>query len=104
MQTSQSNQRQERCLKILNKFLVLAIIATSVYYVTVVNDLTVKGFKLQKLREQKQALKKENEQLSFRATSLRSYNNLAQRTKNLNMVVAGEIDYVSTMDGIMAKK
>lgn len=93
-----------RCFKMLNKVLLLLIIATGVYYVTVVNELTVKGFKLQQLKQEKQVLKRENDQLNLKVTSLRSYENLSEKAKELDMVAIRDVDYVKSMDGMMAKK
>lgn len=99
-----NNTQQKKYLKILNGALLLAIIATSVYHVTVVNELTVKGFKLQQLKQEKQALKRENDQLNLAVTSLRSYENLSQKAQELDMVATRNTDYVKSMDGMMAKK
>lgn len=106
MTALQSNkQKRDRfCIKILNRILCVCIIVTAAYYVTVVNDLTIKGFKLQKLKDEKESLQQENQKLSLEAMSLRSYNGLAQKTKELNMVSADNIDYVTAMDGMMARK
>lgn len=99
-----NNAQQKKCLKILNGVVLLAIVATSVYYVTVVNELTVKGFKLQQLKQEKQALKRENDKLNLKVTSLRSYENLSKKAKELGMVATRDMDYVNSMDGMMAKK
>lgn len=98
-------QKKKRfCIKMLNGFFCVCIIVTVAYYVTVVNDLTIKGFKLEKLKEKKEALQQENKKMGLKTMSQQSYNNLAQKAKDLNLVSADDIDYVTTMDGMVAKK
>ena len=104
MVNNKQRQNKERYFKFLNKVLLLMIIATSVYYVTVVNDLTVKGFKLQQLKQEKQALERENDRLSLKVTSLRSYENISKQAEKLDMVAARDVDYIKSMDGMMARK
>ncbi|MFA4834025.1 MAG: hypothetical protein WC619_04255 [Patescibacteria group bacterium] len=100
----------ERCRKIvfnfknLNKFLFVVIVAAGVYYLTGINDLTVKGFKLQEEKNKINLLAEENAVLGLKVTGLESYNNLSERAKELKMVVAGEIDYITVQSGIVAKK
>lgn len=88
----------------LNKFLFIIIVAASVYYITGINDLTVKGFELQEEKGKINLLKGENAALELKVTGLESYNNLSERVKELKMVAAGEIDYITVQSGIVAKK
>lgn len=97
-------RKKEICMKTVNKFLCLLIIVTAAYYVTVVNDLTIKGFKLEKLKDKKEELQQENKKISLEAMSQQSYNNLARKASDLGMVSADNIDYVTARGGMMAKK
>ncbi len=104
LQKSGKQIKKDYYLKILNIFLCLCIIVMAVGYVIVVNDLTVKGFKLQNLKEKKEELAEKNKKISLEVMSLRSYNHLVKKTKDLSMVSADNIDYISSMSDMMAKK
>ncbi|MDD5291545.1 MAG: hypothetical protein PHZ04_05630 [Patescibacteria group bacterium] len=90
--------------KNLNRFLFVVIVVAGVYYLTGINDLTVKGFKLQEEKGKVNLLKEENIALELKKNGLESYNNLSERAKELKMVAAGEIDYITVQSGIVAKK
>lgn len=104
MAENRCRQRKEKCLKILNRGLALAIVAVCIYHVTVVNELSIKGFELQKIQDEKETLENRNEQLNLEVASLRSYNKFSQRTEDLDMVASGEVDYITVREGVMAKK
>jgi hypothetical protein len=104
MKKSDKQIKKDYLLKILNRLLCLCIIVMAVGYVTVVNDLTIKGFKLQELKNKKKDIVEENKKINLQAMNLQSYNHLAQKTKDLNMVAADNIDYITPTDNVMAKK
>ncbi len=87
-----------------NKLLGTLIIAIIVYYVTGINDLTVKGFKLQELKKRKTNLVEKNENMRLKTMSLESYNNLVSRAEKMNLVSVGGVDYISAMEDVVAKK
>lgn len=91
-------------LKIINKIIFFVIIVFGVYYLASVNDLTVKGFKSEELREKNKQLARENESLELATMSLGSYSNINFRIKKLKMVVANNIDYIEANATIVAKK
>jgi len=49
-------------------------------------------------------LNDENSDLEATTMSLQSYNNLNSRVKDLSMIPAGNIDYLSSKNDIVAKK
>jgi cell shape-determining protein MreC len=75
-----------------------------VYYFTGINDLTVKGFKLQTAKQKINSLNEENKVMAQKATSLESYSSLSERVKTLSMVAVGSVDYITAESGIVAKK
>lgn len=81
-------------IKIVNGFLLLLIVAGSLYYVTGINDLVVKGFELQELKAKVSYLSEENKKASAETMALKSYGNLAKRIENLQMVAVDNIDYI----------
>lgn len=87
-------------IKTLNYLLVGLIVAGSLYFVTGINDLVVKGFELQKLKVHANSLSEENDKLSVETTSLKSYNNLAKRIENLKMVAVENVDYLKVNGGV----
>ena len=80
----------------LNKVLLAIVIVCSVAYVASINDLIVKGFKLQELKNQSYTLQEENRQARIKSTSLESYKVLSQKAGEMDMVAVGEeIAYVN---------
>ncbi|MDD5071541.1 MAG: hypothetical protein PHQ42_02275 [Patescibacteria group bacterium] len=100
----EKKQRKIFNLKNLNKLLFMLTIAAGVCYLAGINDLTVKGFKLQEEKRKINLLREENAVLGSKAIAMESYNNLSERAKELKMVAVGEIDYITIQSGIVAKK
>jgi hypothetical protein len=84
--------------------LLAGIIAVSLYYVTSINDLAVKGFKLQELKARTSSLFEENRGLSAKMTYLKSFNNLSARAASLNMVAVDNVDYLKVDGGVALAK
>jgi hypothetical protein len=100
---SQNIEKKQPCwlnIKTLNGLLVAIIIVGSLYYVTGINDLVVKGFTLQELKNKATLLSEENQSLNVKVASLKSYNNLAKRIEDLKMVAVDNIDYVKLDTGV----
>jgi len=91
-------------LKTFNKILFVFILVAGVYYFTGINDLTVKGFKLQETKKKVNSLNEENRVMAQKATGLESYSSLSERVKSLSMVAVGNIDYITAESGVVAKK
>ena len=91
-------------LKIINLAILFIIIVSGVYYLIGTNDLTIKGFSQEKLREKNRQLAKENENLELSVASLSSYNNINIRIKNLKMVVANNVDYLEVGANVVARR
>lgn len=91
-------------IKILIRILLLLIIIEGVYYMASINDLVVKGFKLQELKTYSNNLANENRNINIQVTSLKSYNSLAKRIEELKMVYAVDIDYIKVNKGELAIK
>lgn len=91
-------------LKMFNKVLFFLIVVLFVYYIAGVNDLTVKGFRLQELKRAQKEMEDKNNGLELDIMSLKSHNNLSEKIKKLDMVAVGKIDYISTASGYVAKK
>jgi hypothetical protein len=87
-------------LKTLNCLLAGLIVASSLYFVSGINDLVVKGFKIQELKTQANSLSEEKNKVNIEITSLKSYNNLAKRIENLKMVAVDNVDYLKINSGV----
>jgi hypothetical protein len=91
-------------LGVFNKILFLFIIIAGVYYFTGINDLTVKGFKLQEAKKKINTLNEENKIFAQKVTAMESYSSLSERAKALNMIAVGNVDYITAESGVVAKK
>lgn len=91
-------------LKAINKLLYSTIICISIYYIGAVNDLTVKGFELQKLKKELISQQEENNENELQIMSMNSYGNLNNRVRELNMVAVNNVEYIKLSDSTMAKK
>jgi hypothetical protein len=100
----ETNRSSQRSIKIFNCLLLAGIIAVSLYYVTSINDLAVKGFKLQELKARTSSLFEENRGLSAQTTYLKSFNNLSARAASLNMVAVDNVDYLKVDGGVALAK
>jgi len=99
-QQIEKKQPAWRNIKTLNGFLLLLIIIGSLYYITGINDLVIKGFKLQALKVTVNYLVGENKKMNVETMALKSYGNLAKRIENLNMVAVDNIDYIKADNGV----
>jgi cell division protein FtsB len=96
--------RKKINLRTINKLLFILIISAGVYYIAGINDITVKGFRLQELKKEVIKLKDSNSILEAEAMSLGSNGNLSERIKGLNMVAVGKVEYLSKTDSFVAMK
>lgn len=96
--------KRERIFGFLNFLLVGVIMVTSGYYVATVNDLTIKGLKIQELKREVSQYSEENRNLTVKISSLKSYNSIVKRTQNLDMTVAEEIDYIKVLGQSVARR
>jgi hypothetical protein len=91
-------------LKNFNKVIFFAIIVISVFYIAGVNDLSIKGFALSELKQQKSKLIEVNNKLELNALASSSYSNIKEKVSGLKMVAVGEVSYLAIGAGVVAKK
>ena len=91
-------------LKFINTFLALFVVISGVFYLTNINNLAVKGFGLQELRNEASRATNENLELETKITFLESYGNMTEKVDKLGMVTVDSIDYIITANSAMAKK
>jgi len=103
--SEKKNKKSFLNLRNFNRFLFSLIIISGLYYVVSINDLAIKGFSLQKLRQEVRLLNAANKEIDLKIMSLESYNELSQRaTDDLKMVAVGEIDYLTAINGVVVKR
>ncbi len=90
-------------IKILNRIIVLIAIISGLTYLLCVNDLAIKGFKINELKKQLNTLSEENTKQELEIMSLKSYTKISQRAKELNLVPAGKAIYVNTDTGLAVR-
>ena len=102
--TSSRKRKNFMNLGFLISLFSLMIFSSSISYVLVKNDLSIKGFVINDLQKELNHLKNKNEGLELDLTSLESYSNLALRVEGLGMVKAEKVEYISINDGNVAMK
>lgn len=75
-----------------------------VFYLVSISDLTVKGFALQELKTQAASVNDEKLTNEEQINKLQSYYSLSLRTKGLDMVAIGDIEYLNKNAAALAKK
>lgn len=101
---TKKTKKQFRQWTLLNRAVLLLIIAFSVYYVTCTNDLTVKGFVIQDLKLRVNELEEVNEKLEISAYNLKNTESIDMRAQEMKMVKVEKIDYITILPGGVAKK
>lgn len=96
--------KRDKFLKMINSILFICILALGGFYVATVNDLTIKGIKIQELKSQVSYAKERNRNLAVEVASLKSYNSLVKRTEGLNLTTAQEVEYIKVLRQTVAKK
>jgi hypothetical protein len=82
-------------LKYFNLGIGAVIAVLGVFYLVNISDLTVLGFTLRDLKSQAGTLASANLEYEEAVNSAQSYYSLSARTKNLNMVAVGDVEYLA---------
>jgi hypothetical protein len=99
-----SQRKQSSPWRMTNTFLSISCLVFGAVYLIGMNDLTVKGFVLNDLKNQVSMLSEENQDLQTRSLTLQSYTALSPRLQDLNMVVVDDVAYLSPQTSTLAKK
>lgn len=91
-------------LKKINISIFSLLSVLGIFYLVSVSDLTVKGFALQELKSQAASVGNEKLMNEETINKLQSYYSLSSRTKGLNMVAIGDIEYLNKNTAALAKK
>lgn len=76
-------------------FSIILFVSLSGFYLFQINDLAVKGFEIRNLEEKIKELKQENKNLELKTAELQTLSNIEELKKELNLVKAGQAEYIS---------
>lgn len=92
-------------LKYFNFGLYAILAVLGFLYLINISDLTVSGFTLRDLKARARSLASTNLEHEQAVNDARSYYSLSARTKNLNMVAVGDVEYLVLNDTVaLARK
>jgi len=78
------------------------IVICGVLYLSQVNSLATKGYKVKDLENKVSHLESVNKKLQVEVTEMRSMANIEQRLVQLNMVPVGHVEYIKANSGPVA--
>ncbi len=91
-------------LKYFNLGLFSLIAGLSIFYLVSISNLAVSGFVLKDLKSEAAVLASEKLAKEEAINRMQSYQVVSERTKNLNMVAIGEVEYLRIPSEIVARK
>lgn len=91
-------------LKYFNVGLLSLIVILGGVYLVNISDLTVQGFVLRDLKSKAATIASEKMENEEAVNAAQSYYSLSTRTKSLNMVAIGNVEYLSNTGVAVAKK
>ena len=101
---NQNSKMKKRSISLINKILCVCIMVSGIFYVVSINDLAIKSFVLEDLKDRSGILVGANEEYEFRVMSLESYENIDKRAQELKMVKVDKVNYLSAGSSFVAKK
>lgn len=88
----------------LNKGLFLLLLGLCVCFAANINDLSIKAFVLRDLHAEAAQVARENEEIELMVMRLESYEHIARRAQELDMVKVDRIDYLQALEPEVAKR
>jgi len=98
------NKNYNKLFLLVNRLLLFLIVVFSVAYILSINDLSIKGFVLNDLKSKAKELAKENADIELKVVNLGSNETINNRAQQMAMVKVDTIDYITMIDGRMAKR
>lgn len=87
------------------RVVLFAVVITLIFFnLTTVSILSTRGYQLKSLDKRIETLKKENQKLQLEVSNYSSPQLLEESAKNLGMVVAKEVHYLSPTTGILVAR
>jgi len=84
----------------------LAVLSLAIFvvYLIAINSLSVTGFAIADYKTRLDDLKRDNQNLEVKISSLSSYDYLQNKIAGLNLVASNDIKYINPISQTMAKK
>lgn len=76
-------------------FLFMSMVFCSIFYITQLNEMAVKGFEIKNIESQMAAEKAKNQDLNLKSTNLKTLSALSKSIDNLEMVKVVKMDYIN---------
>ncbi|HYE59706.1 MAG TPA: septum formation initiator family protein [Candidatus Kapabacteria bacterium] len=80
------------------------VILFGVLYILETSAISTKGYEMSDLQKQIQELEQENERIDVAIADHRSMESIERRVKDLNLVLAGDVTYVSPVGTAVARR
>lgn len=80
------------------------VVIFGVMYVAQTNAISTKGYTMQDIERQIQALEQENQKLEFEIANHRSMQSIQSRLSNLNLVATDSVKYVTLTGSAVARR
>ena len=90
--------------KNFNYCICLMSIASFMGYLACVNNLSVKGFELKEARAKYNVLEEENTKMELSVMEMEAYQNLEEKVADSGMVKADNVEYISSISDMVAKR
>ena len=87
-------------LRVINRIIFLSIFAAFGVYLFGVNSLSIKGFELSEINKKTNDLIADNAELELKIMKLQSYSKINEEVKNLGLVKADKVDYITPSMGV----
>jgi cell division protein FtsL len=97
-------KKKRNIISLINKILFIIIIISGISYLVSINDLAIKSFVLEDLRDISEELVFTNEGYELNVMNLESYENINKRALELKMVKVDKLNYLSAGSSFVAKK
>ena len=91
-------------IKTFNLFLYFLIISACVSFIALKNDISIKGFVVSDLENKLSELQDKNTMLELDSMTKQSILALSEKAVKLNMVNAGNVNFIDIKQSAMAKK
>lgn len=83
---------------------VAALVVVCALYLVQANNLAMRGYQIETLRQQIEKLRVESRDLESQALQLQSYQRLNSRLSDLHMVPARDVWYLSAEAGVVSRR
>lgn len=95
---------KSKALSIFNRCLALVILVSGFFYVLSTNDLSIKGFVIERLKREIVRIENDNKLAELHIMEKESYENIDRRAKEMNMVKIDKIDYIKSVGADVAMR